>query len=88
MQFRLLHVGGGARRPEVQPNRRDGWQWSYEQRQGDVVGEILAAARERRADLIVLTTRGRHGFLDALRGSTTERLLARADCPLLAVPVR
>ena len=29
----------------------------------------------------------RHGVLDALRGSVTEQVLRRAECPLLAVPV-
>jgi nucleotide-binding universal stress UspA family protein len=29
---------------------------------------------------------GRDGFLDALRGSTTEQVLRRAPCPVLAIP--
>ena len=29
---------------------------------------------------------GRDGFPDALRGSTTERVLRRAPCPVLAIP--
>jgi nucleotide-binding universal stress UspA family protein len=33
-----------------------------------------------------MATHGHHGFLDALRGSTTERVLHDATCPLLAVP--
>jgi nucleotide-binding universal stress UspA family protein len=51
-----------------------------------VVDTILAVARERAADLIVMTTEGRSGFLDALRGSTTERVLRSGALPLLAVP--
>ena len=47
---------------------------------------ILTVARERAADLIVMTTAGRHGFLDALRGSTTERVLRGGAIPLLAIP--
>jgi len=53
-------------------------------RQGPVVETILDAAQS--ADLIAMPTDGRHGFLDALRGSTTERVLHQADCPLLALP--
>ena len=53
---------------------------------GPIVETIAATARELDADLIVMTTRGRHGFLDALRGSTTERVLAEAGCALLAIP--
>jgi nucleotide-binding universal stress UspA family protein len=35
-----------------------------------------------------MPTRGREGILDALRGSVTEQVLRRAECPLLAVPMR
>ncbi|MBK9009923.1 universal stress protein [Novosphingobium sp.] len=35
---------------------------------------ILGEAAD--AQLIAMPTRGRHGLLDALRGSTTERVLA------------
>ncbi|MGB1685776.1 MAG: universal stress protein [Pseudomonadales bacterium] len=33
-----------------------------------------------------MPTQGRHGFLDALRGSTTEQVMRELQCPLLAVP--
>ena len=46
----------------------------------------LGAADAAPADLLVLTTHGKHGFLDALRGSTTEHVIRRARCPVLAVP--
>jgi nucleotide-binding universal stress UspA family protein len=35
-----------------------------------------------------MTTEGHHGFMDALRGSTTERVLRAARCPLLAVSIK
>ena len=53
---------------------------------GQPVDAILRLAAERGADLIVMATAGRQGFLDALRGSTTERVLRHAPCPVLAVP--
>jgi hypothetical protein len=37
-------------------------------------------------NLIVMATDGRNGFLDALRGSHSERVLRRTPCPLLAIP--
>ncbi|MFY0610820.1 MAG: universal stress protein [Hyphomicrobiaceae bacterium] len=52
--------------------------------QGPVVETILEAART--SDLIAMPTDGRHGILDALRGSTTERVLRQANRPLLALP--
>jgi nucleotide-binding universal stress UspA family protein len=57
-----------------------------ETRSGDVVDEILAAAAGGQADLIGMATAGHQGFLDAVRGSTTERVLRHAPCPVLAVP--
>jgi len=44
------------------------------------------AAADWPPDMIGMATAGHHGFLDALRGSTTERVLRRSPCPLLAVP--
>lgn len=32
-----------------------------------------------------MATKGHEGFLDALRGTTTERVLRQAECPVLAV---
>jgi len=47
--------------------------------------EICRIARERSADLIVMATHGR-GFLGhALFGSTAERVVRRAPCPVLTV---
>lgn len=82
---RLLHVGGDAPalHRKTDPRRRV----PVAVRKGDAVEAIVAAAKEWPADLIGMPTAGHHGFLDALRGSTTERVLRQAPCPLLAVPV-
>ena len=47
---------------------------------------IVDAALDANADLIVMSTDGRNGFLQALRGSHTERVLREVPLPLLAVP--
>jgi nucleotide-binding universal stress UspA family protein len=82
----LLHVGHEKRMPNV--GVEDGPQWTFARmhREGDPVDEIIAAAELVRADLIVMPTEGRHRVFDALRGSTTERVLRRSRCPVLAVP--
>ncbi|MGE0854088.1 MAG: universal stress protein [Hyphomicrobiaceae bacterium] len=54
--------------------------------EGDLIETLLDTARSLEASLIAMPTTGHDGFLDALRGSTTERILHRADCPLLALP--
>jgi nucleotide-binding universal stress UspA family protein len=64
-----------------------GWQWDHIVRSGDVIDAIVQMARNTPANLIVMSTDGRNGFLDALRGSHSERVLRRAPCPLLAIPV-
>lgn len=64
----------------------DGWTWELVTEDGDPATQILKTADERRADLIALTTQGHHGFLDALRGSTSDKIVEKASCPILAVP--
>jgi nucleotide-binding universal stress UspA family protein len=55
-------------------------------RQGIVHDEIVRLARERQADVIVVGMHG-HGYLaHALAGSTAERVLHHAPCPVLVVP--
>lgn len=85
--FTALHVGDPSAMPAVSFEPREGWSWRTLTIEGDVVQTILAVASECAADLIVMATRGHHGFLDALRGSTTERVLRQARCPVRAAPV-
>jgi nucleotide-binding universal stress UspA family protein len=82
----LLHVGAATAVPPVRAEDGPGWAFKRLLRDGDPVEEILAVAADVRADLIVMPTEGRTGAFDALHGSTTERVLRRAPCPLLAVP--
>jgi nucleotide-binding universal stress UspA family protein len=51
-----------------------------------LVGTIVACAVEMRADLIVMQTDGRDSALDSIIGSTTERVIHEAPCPVLAIP--
>jgi nucleotide-binding universal stress UspA family protein len=57
-------------------------------RSGNVVQAIVDAAIELDVDLIAMPTAGHHGVLDALRGSTTERVIRHAPCPVLALAAR
>jgi nucleotide-binding universal stress UspA family protein len=80
--WEVIHVGG-AEPIIVRPPRRS---LSVKLVDGPVVETILAEVDVVNADLIAMPTEGRHGFLDALRGSTTEQILHQARCPLLALP--
>jgi nucleotide-binding universal stress UspA family protein len=50
------------------------------------VQSIVDAALEYDVDLIGMPTAGRHGLFDALRGSTTERVIRHAPCLVFAIP--
>ncbi|MGA3269211.1 MAG: universal stress protein [Verrucomicrobiota bacterium] len=50
--------------------------------------EIANTAAALKSDLIVIATRGRTGFAHALLGSTTERVVRHAPCPVLVVRER
>ena len=84
VEVTLLHVG--ERMPDVHRPNDFCAAWYEEVRQGDVVTSILSVAKELSADLIVMPTQGHQGILDALRGSITEQVLRRAQCPVLAIP--
>jgi nucleotide-binding universal stress UspA family protein len=81
----LLHVGLAM--PEFELPADLNWTWETSLCQGDPVDEILAAARELPADLILMSTDGRDGFLDLFRGSHSERVVRAAPCPVGAIAV-
>jgi nucleotide-binding universal stress UspA family protein len=82
----LLHVGAEADMPRVKAEDGARWVFARMRREGEPVAEIIAALELVGADLIVMPTAGRAGVFEVLRGSTTERVLRQARCPLLAVP--
>lgn len=83
----LCHVGEDPMPPVMTPHDPR-IVFRTEQRHGDVVHEIEQLIRELAADLVVMATDGRDGFLGAMgRGSHTERVVRQCACPVLAVPV-
>ncbi len=82
----LLHVGEDGTMPSTACPEVAGWRWNRITRNGEVIEVIHQAVREIDADLIVMATDGRNGFLDALRGSHSERVLQECSCPLLTIP--
>jgi nucleotide-binding universal stress UspA family protein len=52
---------------------------------GRPFAEIVSYARENTIDLIVIATHGRGGLSHVLLGSTTEKLIRKAPCPVLTV---
>jgi len=52
---------------------------------GEAAAEIVRVARERGADLIVISSHGRTGIGRIIFGSTAESVVRHAHCPVLVV---
>lgn len=46
---------------------------------------ILETAKNRKADMIIVSTHGRTGFSHLFLGSTAEKVVRQATCPVLTV---
>ena len=64
---------------------REGIHSHSEIRQGTVVEMLIDVAREYKAGLIVIGTKGREGVGPIAVGSITEELVRKSNCPVLAV---
>jgi nucleotide-binding universal stress UspA family protein len=80
------HVGRELLDAEAGRIRRPGGRVETELRTGPAVHEILAAAADWHADVIVLGTHGRGGFERLVLGSVAEKVLRKAGCAVVAVP--
>lgn len=83
-ELTLLHVGNTA--PELKLPKHFRWKWKSLSAEGNPVEVIAKVAESIDADLILMATAGHQGFLDVIRGSTSERVLHNAPCPVLTVP--
>ncbi|MBT2132997.1 universal stress protein [Croceibacterium sp. LX-88] len=79
--FDFVHVGTDA--PRVEDG--NGAPLPVRTVEGSVVEALVLEADS--VNLIAMPTEGRNGFLDAIRGSTTERLISEVGCPVLVLPV-
>lgn len=53
--------------------------------QGKPFIEIIKAAREKNADMIIMSSHGRSALEHILLGSVTEKVVRKAPCPVLTV---
>ena len=92
-QSQALHAANQRLREEAEETvtregsrlRADGWPGETLVRSGKPVDEILKAAREMDADLIVVGTHGTTMTTRFLLGSVSGRVLAQAPCSVLIV---
>ena len=54
---------------------------------GEPFAEIIKTARDKNADMIVIGTHGRTGIDHMLFGSTAEKVVRKAACPVLTVRI-
>jgi nucleotide-binding universal stress UspA family protein len=54
-------------------------------KEGEAFYEIIQVARQEAADLIVMGTHGRTGLDHVFFGSTAERVVRKASCPVMTV---
>ena len=82
---RLLERAQAELREVAEGCGADGAQ--LELRMGEPAREILDYAREVGADLIVIPSRGKSGVRRWMLGSVAERVVRRASCPVLMLPI-
>jgi len=63
----------------------DNIKWTALVRMGSAHHEVVETARDRKTDLLVITTHGRTGLKHFLLGSTAEQIVRHAPCPVLVV---
>lgn len=54
-------------------------------RTGNPADEIVSLARSEKADLVVMTTHGRRGFMRFMLGSVAEKVVRTSPCSVLVV---
>jgi nucleotide-binding universal stress UspA family protein len=86
VEIHVLHVGESSGMPVFDAVEDPRLAWHRTTRDGERVGEIIAAAEELGADLIAMPTRGVDELAELFTGSQTEQVVRSASCPVLAIP--
>jgi nucleotide-binding universal stress UspA family protein len=60
--------------------------YEYILEEGDTVDVILKHAKEKKADIIIMGTKGASGLKAVLFGSITESVIEKTELPVLAIP--
>ncbi len=81
-----LFVGAVGDAPGLDVHLPESWVYHSMNRGSQIVKGIVETATDWAADLLVITSAGHDSLADDLRGSTAERLLRTASCPVLIVP--
>lgn len=87
VKAKIVHVGNASSNPGIQlPQDNESISWTKLNIAGSPKNQILELSEQMGADLVVMTTSGKHGFLGAFKGSVTEHVIRHSKCAVLAVP--
>jgi len=81
----LFHVSNGDKSFPECPNIPSDWKKEMSSKNKSVPEHIFDEAAYRETNCIVMSTEGRNGLVEALLGSTAERVIQDAPCPVLAI---
>lgn len=65
--------------------KREGYRVEWEVRNGSPAQEIIACAKERNIDVVVITTHGRSGLGRIVFGSVADEVIRNSGLPVLVV---
>lgn len=54
--------------------------------QGLPVDSVISLAKKKKVDFVIMGTRGASGLKEVLLGSNTAKVIAKAPCPVIAIP--
>ncbi len=83
----LLHAGSAETFPDMDLPAIEGWEFVQHIVEGNPADAILETIESLGADLVIMTTDGPDRFLDGIFGTTSERVLRKATCPVAFVPL-
>jgi nucleotide-binding universal stress UspA family protein len=69
----------------IPAEERQGLEWEMNIRAGNPAREIIDYAKDNAIDMIVIGTAGRSGMEHLMFGSTAEKVVRAAHCPVLSV---
>ncbi|MBI4202008.1 MAG: universal stress protein [Chloroflexi bacterium] len=70
---------------KAQQLQREGLVVEWEVRQGPPAGEIIACAKEKDVDVVVITTHGRSGLGRLVFGSVADHVIREGGIPVLVI---
>jgi nucleotide-binding universal stress UspA family protein len=85
LEKEMTEEGRKRLRTLYQAEEVEGVEWESVIKKGNPFLEIIRFAKEEDIDLIIIGTHGHSGFEHIIFGSTAEKVVRKAPCPVLSV---